>query len=91
MGMDAGVTITFYDSNGKKICSEKLDCYEASSDCREFALPENSKSVKVCFTTEYSKCDECSPCNRQESDDDFDNLECEEEEELPTKKMRSDE
>lgn len=88
MGMDSCVTITFYDSDEKKIGIKKFDCYKAMSNCKEFEIPENSVTVKICFTTEYSKCDDC---NKQEIDDDFDYDEEDEdeEEELSSKKKLS--
>lgn len=78
MGMEASVTITFYDSDGKKIYSEKLDCYKVETNCDEFKIPKNSASVKICFNTEYSKCEECSyqnsdvNDNSDENNDDYD-------------------
>jgi hypothetical protein len=61
MGMDAGVTVTFFNAERVQLRKEYIDCYKASNNCEEFTLRENEKTFRVCFSTEYDdeKCEYC--------------------------------
>lgn len=81
MGMDAGIKVTFYDADGKKIQSTYLDCYEGQVKCEKHKIPENATSVKTCFTTEYENCDECLYLDNENSSESTFYSDCDEEEE----------
>lgn len=69
MGMSAGISISFLDEDKKKIGTMHMDCYKCRANCQIFNIPKNSVSVKVCFSTEYEKCDDCQCADNEESDD----------------------
>lgn len=60
MGMDACVRVKFYDAQNNEIRNVILNCYKTRARCEEIKLPKNAKSVIVCFTTEYEKCENCT-------------------------------
>lgn len=51
MGMDAGVTVSFY-SNGKLIKQSYINCYKYSKASQTFSVTKFD-SIKVKFATEY--------------------------------------
>lgn len=66
MGMDAGVTIYFYDKDGKRISEEYVDCYKCGAIGERFETPADTNEVKVCFSTEY---DNITDSDSSESED----------------------
>lgn len=83
MGMDAGIKVIFYDKENKVIMTDSMDCYKCSYACKSFFIPHGAKSVRVCFSTEYDKCNHSS----DESSDDYSGDYCEEDEEDSNQKV----
>lgn len=74
MGMDAGISITFYDKDSKKMKVFYEDCYKMNSTCATFSILEGATKIRVCFSTEYDKCahsdDESSDtCDEEEGEE----------------------
>lgn len=55
MGVDAGVTIIFYNSDGEIIKKFSIDCYKFQANGKSFKIPSNAHSVKVYFSSEYDR------------------------------------
>lgn len=58
--MSAWVKVKFYSDKNKKIRTVVLSCPEATANCKEIKIPKNAKSVVVCFTNSYEKCENCT-------------------------------
>lgn len=69
MGLDAGITITFYDVVERKMKSMYIDCYTCAFNCAKYEIPQNAKSVNICFSTEYDHCSECPNTEDEGSND----------------------
>lgn len=74
MGLEAGVVVTFYDKNNKRLERNSIDCYKCCANGDTFNIPVGSETVKVYFSTEddlYSDDDDYS-VNDEEDDEFFD-------------------
>lgn len=58
--MNASVKVTFYDASGKVIDWAHLDCYKCQSICDMLNIPPATKMLRLCFSTEYSRCAKCT-------------------------------
>lgn len=59
MSEDSTVKIIFRNESYTKIKTFYLDCFNYQAACKIFEIPENAKSVSVCFTNEQESCGYC--------------------------------
>lgn len=84
MGISAGITIYFLDTENKIILHDSMDCYNFNNNDEIFKIPTNAVKISICYGTEYEscKCDYCYQLN-ESSEGEYEEEETENESETP--------